>query len=176
MPSRKSAAAACKDDSRGSLVESAVAGAVCKSIRARLRSGNEDGQALIELALSVPMLLLLVTAIVSFGIVLNSYLDLTNATNASAQALSISRGQTSDPCATTVSAFESAAPTLNTSSLGFTIALNGVNVGGTSCPTATLVEGQPAQVTVTYPCNFSFIYNFAPPSCTLKALTTEAIQ
>ena len=177
MPNRKSVAAAClKDDSQGSLVESGFAGAVCKSVGARLRSGNEDGQALIEFALSVPMLLLLVTAIVSFGIVLNNYLELTNATNASAQALSISRGQTSDPCATAVSAFETAAPTLHTSNLGFTIALNAVNVGGTSCPTATLVEGQPAQVTVTYPCNFSFIYNFTPSSCSLRALTAEAIQ
>jgi len=175
MPNGKNVAACLKDDSRGSL-ESAFAGAVCKSVRARRRRGDEDGTALIEFALTAPVLLLLVTAIVSFGIALNNYLQLTNATNASAQALSISRGQTSDPCATTVSAFESAAPRLTQKSLNFSIALNGSTVGGTSCPTATLVESEPAQVTVTYPCNFSFIYNFAPGSCTLSAQTAEAVQ
>jgi len=146
-----------------------------QALRTRLRGNNEDGQALIEFAFSVPLLLLLASGIAAFGIVLNNYEELTNATSTSAQTLSMSRGQTSDPCAATAQAFYAAAPTLHQGSLGFTIALNGVNVGGTSCSSATLVENQTAQVTVTYPCNFPLVYGLNL-SCTLRSQTAEAIQ
>jgi TadE-like protein len=137
--------------------------------------GNEEGQSLIEFAFVAPLLLVLATGIAAFGIVLNNYQALTNATNVSAQVLSASRGQTSDPCATTAQAFYAAAPTLHQGNLSFTIALNGTSVGGTTCTTATLVENQTAQVTVTYPCNFPLIYGMGF-SCSLKAQTAEAIQ
>ncbi len=146
-----------------------------QALRTRLRGNNEDGQALIEFAFSVPLLLLLVTGIAAFGIVLNNYQELTNATSASAQTLSMSRGQTSDPCGTTAQAFYAAAPTLHRGNLAFTITLNGTNVGGTSCSSATLVENQTAQVTVTYPCNFPLVYGLNL-SCTLRSQTAEAIQ
>ena len=144
-------------------------------------TSNEGGQALIEFALCLPVLVAVAMGIFSFGLVLNNYLTLTNATNVSAQLLSISRGQSSDPCATAAQAFYPAAPSLTQSSLKFTIALGGTVVwgpaGGTvTCSSATLVEGQSAQVTVTYPCSFT-LYGFNPqPSCTLKAQTAEAIQ
>ena len=143
---------------------------------------KEGGQGLIEFAVAVPVLLTIVLGICSFGLVLNHYLQLTNATNVSAQQLSISRGQTSDPCATAATAFYSAAPYLTHSSLNFTIALNGTNVwgpagGSPTCTSATLAANQLAQVTVTYPCSFTFIYGVKiASSCTLRAQTAEAIQ
>jgi len=145
------------------------------------RISNEGGQALVEFALSVPLLLVILMGIFSFGLVLNNYLILTHATNASAQVLAISRGQTIDPCATAAQAFYSAAPSLSKSSLRFTIALGGNGVwgpaGGTvTCSSATLVESQPAQITVSYPCSVSFYGNNLIPSCTLTAQTAEAIQ
>jgi Flp pilus assembly protein TadG len=146
-----------------------------RSLRARLRSSNEEGQALLEFAFTVPLLLALVTGIVAFGIVLNRYQELTNATSTSAQTLAMSRGQTSDPCATTAQALYNGAPTLAQSSVTLTVSLNGVNVGGKTCSTATLVEGQTAQVTATYPCNFPLVYGLNL-SCTLRAQTAEAIQ
>lgn len=137
---------------------------------------KEQGQSLVEFALCLPILLTIVLGILVFGIALNNNLTLTNATSISAQVLSTSRGQTTDPCSTTVQAFYSAAPYLTQKSLNFTIGVNGSNVGGTSCTNAVLGQGQTAQVTVTYPCNLKVLwYNFAP-TCTLTATTAEAIQ
>jgi len=142
---------------------------------------NEEGQALIEFALSVPILLTILLGLFSFGLVLNNYLILTNAANASAQVLSISRGQAIDPCATAAQAFYSAAPSLSQNNLTFTIALGGKNVwgpaGGTvTCSGATLVESQPAQITVSYPCSATLTGFSSMPSCNLTAQTAEAIQ
>ena len=45
-----------------------------------------------------------------------------------------------------------------------------------SCTSQTLVEGQNAQVEVTYPCNLTVMgVNFAP-GCKLTAETAEAIE
>ncbi len=62
--------------------------------RAWLRARNEEGQALLEFAYVVPLLLALVLGIIMFGAALNNYLVLTDATAVGARVLSISRGQT----------------------------------------------------------------------------------
>jgi Flp pilus assembly protein TadG len=153
-----------------------------KQAGARFR--NERGQTLIEFALVVPLLLTLVFGVIVFGIALNNYLVLTNATGISAQLLAVSRGQTTDPCNTTVQAFYSAAPNLSRTTLSFSYVLNGSSYSGTSCSSGStttgaagnLVAGQSAQLTVTYPCNLKFI-GFNPPSgCTLTARVSEVIQ
>ena len=64
-------------------------------------TGNQRGQSLLEFALALPILLLIVTGIATFGIALNTYLTLTNAVAQGGQFLSVSRGQTLDPCADT---------------------------------------------------------------------------
>jgi len=143
------------------------------------RARDEQGQTLVEFALVLPLLLTLLLGIIYFGIALNNYITLTNATNVGAQLLSFSRGQTTDPCLTTKQAVIAAAPSLAQANLKFTIALNGTNVATNtatpSCPTASLVATQSAAVTVTYPCNLTF-FTFNPGTCTLTAQTTEAIQ
>jgi hypothetical protein len=94
-----------------------------------------------------------------------------------AQTLSISRGQTTDPCATAVTAFESAAPFLNSKSLSFSFAFNGGTLTSeTSCSSQSLVAGQAAEVQVTYPCNLQVYGVNLVPNCTLTAETTEAIE
>jgi Flp pilus assembly protein TadG len=143
---------------------------------------DERGQALLEFALVLPLLLALLLGIVMFGIVFNQYLTLTNATTIGAQLLSVSRGQTTDPCQTTSQAVYAAAPSLNQADLKFTIVLNGTsvanNVAVPSCGAGGqyLVASTNAQVTVTYPCNLKF-FGFNPPSsCILTAQTTEIVQ
>jgi len=147
------------------------------------RARGEQGQALIEFALILPLLLTLVLGGVTFGIALNNYLTLTNATAMGAQALSISRGQTTDPCTTASGAVYGGAPNLTPANLKFTIVLNGKTVAGPNqaAPSCSgdqtdLVESQPAQVTVTYPCNLNFFGYKPAPGCTLTAKVTEAIQ
>ncbi|SNT19944.1 TadE-like protein [Granulicella rosea] len=155
--------------------------AILKSIR-KLR--DESGQAAVELAVSLPLLLLVVTGITTFGIALNNYQTLLNATSVGAQQLAISRGQTTDPCSTTSTAVYNAAQNLTHANLGFKITINGVSYTGTSCSAATtitgsaanMVQGATAQVTVTYPCSLVVYKANYAPTCSLTAQSSELIQ
>lgn len=156
---------------------------------------GEDGSSLIEFALCLPPLLLLMTGIFAFGIAIANYVELTNACSAGSMQLAISRGQLSspnyDPCATAVSAVQSAAPSLTAGSMKFVVVLNGTTypTGGTpaaslSCTStsqttgaaANLVQGQAATVTVTYPCNLTVYKADNFPSCVLTAKSSELVQ
>src|SRR5271170_799889 len=123
------------------------------------RTRHKRGQAAVEFAIVVPLLLTLLVGVEVFGVAFFNDSALTFATNNAAQLLSISRGQTTDPCSTTSQAVYSAAPQLTQSNVKFTIVLNGTSVtSGTANPTCSgsqqyLVASQKAAVTATYPCN-----------------------
>jgi len=157
----------------------------------RMRSGPQRGanqtrcmrgQAYLEFAIVAPLLLTLIFGILVFGIAFDHYEALTFATNSGAQLLSISRGQTTDPCQTASQAVYSAAPQLKQSNLKFSIVLGGNTIANNSSnPTCGgsqqyLVQSQNAQVTVTYPCNLAIFGMNPAPNCTLAAQTTVAIQ
>jgi Flp pilus assembly protein TadG len=137
------------------LIEKAAKGR--KNIRRAI--GDEDGQSLVEFAMTVPVLLLVVTGLMAFGITFNNYIMLTEATSVAIRQLAVSRGQTLDPCQTVSSAFYAAAPLLKQSSLTFSTSLNGTTYSGTTCASGTSASGAPANmilgtnaiVTVTYP-------------------------
>lgn len=143
----------------------------------RLRAGKQLGQALIEFTIAMPLLLLLTTGMVSFAFALHNFLVLTNAVDSGAQLLSISRGQTTDPCATAYTAITNAAPSL-TSGLSLSFVIDGTAYASTtSCPAAVagMVQGASAQITATYPCVLSVV-GMTPTSCQLKTQLTEFIQ
>jgi Flp pilus assembly protein TadG len=158
-------------------------------LRARLHFGGEKGGALVEFALVLPVLLLVVTAITTFGIALNNYLQLTEAVGIGGQALSVSRGNTTDPCNAVSSAVIAAAPYLVSTSISFTTKIytsssSSTSYSGTSCSSSStttgaagnLTQGQAAVVTATYPCSLAvFGVNYAP-TCNLTAQVTEIIQ
>ncbi len=153
----------------------------CSGRRARSRAG-EKGQAAVEFVFALPLLLTLFFGVVMFGVAFDNDMALTFATGAAAQLLSISRGQTTDPCQTASQAVYSAAPQLNQSNLKFTIVLDGTSVTSNSvqpsCSGAQqyLVQSQTAQVMATYPCNLN-IFGLNPvPNCTLTAQTRMLIQ
>src|SRR5277367_498494 len=83
-------------------------GSLVDRLRARLRS--QEGQSLLEFALTLPILLTLVTAICIFGIALNNYIEMSAAVGTGAQYLAMSRGNTTDPCTAAAGAFVNAAP------------------------------------------------------------------
>jgi Flp pilus assembly protein TadG len=149
-----------------------------------LQDDAESGQSAIELAVCLPMLLILVTGLCTYGLAINKYMILTDAVNEGARQLAVSRGQTTDPCASTVSSVTAAAPSLTASNLTFSININGSTYAGTSCSSAStytgaagnLQLGVPAGVTVTYPCTLGMFRNSGPSSCTLMATTTELVQ
>jgi len=143
----------------------------------RISVGNERGQQLVEFSLVFPFLMLILTGQLAFGFALHNYVVLTNAVNVGTQLLAISRGQTTDPCATASGAVDSAAIGLTKASLSFTYSINGSSYSGTTCTSAvsSMVQGAAAQVTATYPCTL-VIYSMSIPSCTLRSQTTEIIQ
>lgn len=162
----------------------------CRKLALRARELARDdsaGQALIEFALIAPLVLMLAIGIAVFGIGLNQYLVLTNATEIGAHQIAISRGQTSDPCLTLNNAVVNASPNLTPSSLTFTLTLNGVSSGSFSgqtvsngtaiCPTlaANLLENANEVVTVTYPFTASII-NWGTRSYTLSSSVQEVIE
>ncbi|ADW68680.1 TadE/TadG family type IV pilus assembly protein [Granulicella tundricola] len=148
------------------------------------RVTGEDGQAALELALVLPMLLLLVTGMCTYGLSLRSYMVLTDATNEAARQLAVSRGQTVDPCWTAAYSIINAAPSLNTNYMTLTISLNGNTYTGPNCSSASTYSGAagnltintPAVVTLNYSlCSFA-MFGRPTTACTLTATTTELVQ
>jgi Flp pilus assembly protein TadG len=158
--------------------------ALCVAKHARPRMRNDNGQAMVEMALALPLLLLVLTGILTFGLAFNNYVLLTEATSIGARTLAISRGATTDPCATASSAVIAAAPLLSSANLSFTFVLNGTTYTGTSCSSgssttgaaANLVQGANAIVTVTYPCSLAVYGANYAPHCSLQAQMTELVQ
>ena len=58
----------------------------------RRRSRREEGQAMVEFALVLPVLLLVLLAIMKFGLLFENYLTLTDAVRSGARTLAIGRG------------------------------------------------------------------------------------
>ena len=56
----------------------------------------EQGSALVEFALILPMMLLLTTGILVFGVAMNNYLQLTNAVSIGARTLAVNGSLTLD--------------------------------------------------------------------------------
>ena len=172
------------------VVETAVASSGRSTARLRrkgllpVRGRRDDGQALVEFALVIPVLMLILLAILKFGILYNHYLQLTDAVRSGARQLAIERGQ-GDPCG------DSAGQLIAAASLG-----SGLNVkitdanpadttdiytypapsgpGSGTCP--PLQSGDAATVSATYPCDLSFMgINFFP-GCTLTSSATERVE
>ena len=148
------------------------------------RRKNKQGQSVIEFALCLPILLLIMTGIFAFGFALNNYLILTNAVGIGGEQLAVSRGQTTNPCATAASAIYNASPLLDPNSIALSFVLNGTPYSGASCSSTStttgaagnLVQGANAQVTAQYPCSLSVYGIDYVPGCTLTSQITEVVQ
>jgi Flp pilus assembly protein TadG len=148
--------------------------------RGLFRAKGEEGGALVELSVTLPIILLIMTGIFAFSIALYQKLSLAEGVSAGARTLAADRGDT-DPCATAASAIYNAAPTLTKGSIGLTFTLNGVQTTGATCKgsggvaNANMVSGASATVSATYGCTIK-VYNFSFPKCSLGSSVTEEIQ
>ena len=141
---------------------------------------SADGQSLVEMALCLPCLLLIITGIGAFGLTLSNFVSLTDANSVGARQFAIQRGESGDPCALAVTAITSATPTLNHSTstsvgIGYSFTVGGASYT-TSCPSATMTQGQNVVVKTTYPCTLRVYSVNLNPNCQLVAQTTEVIQ
>ncbi len=157
---------------------------ICAPVHGR-RLRNEHGNILVEIAISLPLLLLVFMGIFYFGIAYNNQLTLIQAVGAGATHLQQIRTNTTDPCADTLSAIESAAPTLSPGSIAIALNMDGTNVPASGTPTtglscsgdqSDLVQQQPVTVTATYPCALPILFTRGAPwisTCQLSATITE---
>jgi Flp pilus assembly protein TadG len=136
---------------------------------------NQDGNVIVEMALSLPVLLLLFTGIVSFAGAYSNQMTLTQAVGIGGEYLQQLRGNTTNPCASVIGAIENAAPYLTASSISLTLTMDGTTASGNSCPgdQQYLVQGTPVTVLATYPCVLSAYSMKFTGTCQLSAEVTE---
>ena len=139
--------------------------------RAHVRARREDGQAMVEFALVLPVLLLFIVGIIKVGIVYNNYLTLNDAVRAGARQLAIGRGQSLDVCAQATSRVRTAAPNLDQSKIQ---ALNASVNAGTCNPGTSMVIGSDATVRADYPCDIKVLFINIAVTC--HATTTERVE
>jgi Flp pilus assembly protein TadG len=123
--------------------------------------GNEQGQAMTEFALVLPILLVILFAIIQFGIVFNRYLDLTDAVRAGARKAAVSRLAT-DPVAVTKQAVTSSAGDITINPSDITV-------------TSTWDPGSDVTVEATYPSSIDLgIVSISLPP--LHSTTKERVE
>jgi Flp pilus assembly protein TadG len=146
---------------------------------------SEEGSALIEFTMVLPVLLILTTGMLVFGIAMNNYLQLTNAVSVGARKVSLYGHDTgtantiADPCAVASAAVIAAAPGLNPNNLNFSYSINGLSASTTSCTGSAsgLVSGSNVTVTATYPLNLAIFRTvFGQNNAVLTASATELVQ
>jgi Flp pilus assembly protein TadG len=144
---------------------------------------REEGQGLVEFALVLPILLMLATAISSFGIVFYRYITLTDAVRSGARTLSLGRGETSpnDPCTLATKQTVSSALDVNLQPNQITMKI------GTDPPMqmpqscdgtgAQWVQGNQVTVSASISCSVNIIFvTVKCPKPTLTASATDAIE
>jgi Flp pilus assembly protein TadG len=163
--------------------------------RAVHRCGGEEGSTLVEMAFVLPILLVVLTGIFSFGITLNQYLVLTNAVNNGARAFAMSAGaqngsysimDSGDPCRYAAGIIQSAASNLSASNLSYTITYTTYSTGavttytGTgstapSCASLPMNQYDIVQIQAVYPVTPT-MFGWVSRSLSLTAQSAELVQ
>jgi Flp pilus assembly protein TadG len=130
-------------------------------MKTRIRVKNEQGQAMTEFALVLPVLALVLFAVIQFGIAFNNYVNLTDATRACARKAAVGRHQ-SDPAGSAVAATRASAKDLNQSNLNVTV-------------NSTWAPGDDVTCTATYPYSISLL-GLVVKSGRLSSSTTERVE
>src|SRR5579872_6047616 len=129
---------------------------------------------MVEFALVLPVLLIILLAILKFGLLFENYLTLTDAVRSGARTLAIGRG-TANACTPANAQVQASSGSLKWAS----VTINPQNGGTTSTPgpptftspdsCTSLTSGNAVTIQASYPCDLSIMgINFAP-SCKLTA-------
>jgi Flp pilus assembly protein TadG len=109
-----------------------------QTFRAKLQQTN--GQAFVEFALVLPLLVMLLMGIVQFGLAFHNYLAITDATRVGARAAAVKR--TAGACAAATTAIQNTVSAKQWSTISSRI----------TCTTPDGTDtGDPVKITVTYP-------------------------
>ena len=130
-----------------------------------------------EFGLIAPLLLMMLMAIIQFGITLNNYLELTDGVRVAARSFAIS-GTSTTPMTAATNAADASAANLTASKISLTFSVNGTACSTDSaCASALAADGgDTASVSGTYPCHLDVMgVNFAS-GCTLSSSTTDMVE
>jgi Flp pilus assembly protein TadG len=156
---------------------------VGKSMVARIRAildSDTRGGSLVEFAVTLPLILVIMTGILTFSLALYQKQELAIAVGTGARFLATDRTD-NNPCASAAAKIYAASPSIQQSKLTLTFSLNGTAATGPSCPgpgsaqNANMVAGGNAKVTATYPCVL-LVYGLSLGSCQLYEQMTEVVQ
>lgn len=134
-----------------------------RQMEKRQQTHSERGQAVVELALVLPALLLVVLGIIQFGVAYNHDETITNATRAGARVAAVSR-TASDPVGATIQAVKNAAPNLTQTQINVTVT-----------PAPPWQPGISVTVTATYPYSINLL-GMVVKSGNLSSSTTERVE
>jgi Flp pilus assembly protein TadG len=153
-----------------------------------------DGGPLVELALVVPIFMIMILGMFSLGLMLNNYMVLTNVVGTSARNLALSRDITaaaSDPCTYSITQAISNSPSLNLSAVTWTVTWTKFDSSGNaltpstytsssagtvpSCSSQKITQGDNVAISAKYPVVF-YQYGVSPTSMNLTARSAELMQ
>jgi Flp pilus assembly protein TadG len=160
----------------------------------RLRRG-EAGSTVAETALVLPVLLVVLTGIFSFGIILNQYLVLTNAVNGGARGFAASAPgsdggysimDSGDPCEYAATTIQNSASNLTASNLTYTITYttaktaavttyNGTGSSSPSCSDLPMSQGDSVVIKAVYPVT-PVMFGWSSKTFSLTAQSAELVQ
>jgi Flp pilus assembly protein TadG len=147
-----------------------------------LSDSGSQGSAIVEMAVALPLMMLVMTGIFSFSNAIYQKLTLAEGLSVGGRVLALDRGDT-DPCQTATTAIRAAAPNILPASETLTYTLNGVSqgTGTTSCPgasgaaNANMVSGKNAEIQATFKCSIG-VYGASFGTCTINERITEVVQ
>jgi Flp pilus assembly protein TadG len=134
---------------------------------------NQKGQAFVEFAIVLPILLLLVFGIIQFGILFNNYLTLTDAVRAGARQAAVSR-TLSDQVGPAIARVRAAASDLPSSTDPSVLPVT-VTPFDPSTGTQSWVQGGDVTVTATYPYSINLL-GLVVKTGNLTSQTTERVE
>jgi Flp pilus assembly protein TadG len=143
------------------------------------RFKGEEGQSLVEIAFTLPLMLLILTGTVSFSLAFYNMQQLENAVTAAGQGLGATAGVAPDPCAQVVSQVQAALPGWTTSNLTYKVVITnaagtattyGPTAGSLSCAAAgsggavstAEAANEPQTVTVSYSYTWFTVFTWKP--------------
>jgi Flp pilus assembly protein TadG len=146
---------------------------------AKGRCRHEDGQAIVEMAIALPLLLLILTAIMQFGLMLNKAITLNDAVRTGAETLALYGGESTDPCDSAITSTVNSATNVGLSASQVSVTLaSGDTCGSGSYPSrtgASVTAGNTGTVSATYPYSFS-VFGVPLFNVNLNASASDSIE
>ncbi len=141
------------------------------------RRRREEGQAMVEFAMILPLLLVVIVGIIKFGTVYNNYITLTNATRVGARELALGRGL-QNPCTPAENRAIGSAASLKLTPSQLTLLIGASLCSSFPVPMTENVMLQGNQITfqAKYPCDLVILGINVYPGCELHASSSEAIE